>query len=144
MRAMINKKHGIAKILEEIIEYAEVFDTGSWDFDMVSAKSCWKALMTPCHARLTARAHHHSETPAGTGGIGNTVHMQILYHLSIQLKVLAGELVYEQFSWTGRYIVSNIHYHDRHSSILLIMANSFGNLLKSRRFNRKEVTTNAQ
>lgn len=29
---MISKKHGIAKMLEEIIDYAEAFDIGSWDF----------------------------------------------------------------------------------------------------------------
>lgn len=73
---MINEKHGIAKILEQIIEHAEAFDTGSWDFDKWSlVKSYWKALMTPCLAPLTVRAHHHCETPARTGGTDNTIHM---------------------------------------------------------------------
>lgn len=93
MRKMINEKQRIDKVLEEIIKYAETFDTGRWDFDTWSfVKSYWKALMTPSHSPLTLRAHHHCETPARTGGTGNTIHMQILCHLSIQLEVLAGEL----------------------------------------------------
>lgn len=82
MRTMTNEKHGIAKILEEIIEYAETL--GFWH--MVSCQILLEGFNDP----LTVRAHHHCETPARTGDISRTIHMQILYHLSIQLNILAG------------------------------------------------------
>lgn len=33
MRRMINKNHETDKMLAEITDYAETFDTGGWDFD---------------------------------------------------------------------------------------------------------------
>jgi len=39
-------------------------------------------------------------------------------------------------------MASNIRYQDRHSLILLIMANFYGNAAYNRRYNKKTVTTN--
>lgn len=33
LQEMINKNHETDKMLAEIIDYAETFDTGGWDFD---------------------------------------------------------------------------------------------------------------